>query len=95
MSLFDITGNILNHGYKPLEHELALTGHAEDEHDNAENDEIRRISQLKDVGLHDKKCMLVNYEIEQMGMGKYQRYLWLLCGLGYFLGDFSTFTITV
>lgn len=30
--------------------------------------------------------MLVDYEIEKMGMGKYQKCLWVLCGLGYFLG---------
>lgn len=33
--------------------------------------------------LYEKKCVLVNREIDDMGMGKYQWYLWCLCGMGY------------
>lgn len=35
--------------------------------------------------LYEKKCVLVNREIDAMGMGKYQWYLWGLCGLGYMI----------
>ncbi|KAF2027678.1 MFS general substrate transporter [Setomelanomma holmii] len=33
--------------------------------------------------LYDKKCILINHEIDSMGMGRYQWYLWSLCGCGY------------
>jgi MFS family permease len=35
--------------------------------------------------LYDKKCILVNREIDAMGMGRYQWSLWALCGLGYLI----------
>ena len=45
-------------------------------------DEIFRI---QGRSLYEKKCMIVNREIERMGMGKYQWCVWGLCGLGYFI----------
>lgn len=35
--------------------------------------------------LYDRKCALINAEIEAQGMGRYQWYLWALCGLGYMI----------
>jgi hypothetical protein len=35
--------------------------------------------------LYEKKSILVNREIDALGMGKYQWYLWGLCGLGYMI----------
>ncbi|KAF2010149.1 MFS general substrate transporter [Aaosphaeria arxii CBS 175.79] len=35
--------------------------------------------------LYEKKCILINREIDSMGMGRYQWYLWALCGLGYWI----------
>lgn len=40
---------------------------------------------LQGLSLYDKKCVLVNREIDGMGMGKYQWYIWALCGFGYML----------
>ena len=40
---------------------------------------------FKELSLYEKKCFLINREINAMGMGKYQWYIWSLCGLGYFL----------
>ncbi|CAN8106567.1 unnamed protein product [Discula destructiva] len=40
---------------------------------------------LEGLSLYDKKCVLVNREIDAMGMGKYQWYIWCLCGFGYML----------
>jgi len=37
------------------------------------------------LSLYEQKCYLINREINAMGMGKYQWYIWSLCGLGYFL----------
>ncbi|KAH5605162.1 hypothetical protein HBI26_059220 [Parastagonospora nodorum] len=44
-------------------------------------------SELPDEGstLYDKKCILINREIDAMGMGRYQWYLWALCGFGYMI----------
>lgn len=37
------------------------------------------------LSLYDQKCVLVNREIDAMGMGRYQWYIWCLCGFGYLL----------
>jgi hypothetical protein len=43
--------------------------------------------QLGDDGLslYEKKCILINREIDLMGMGRYQWSLWALCGCGYLI----------
>lgn len=43
------------------------------------------MSGLEGLTLYEKKCVLVNREIDAQGMGKYQWYIWGLCGFGYFL----------
>ncbi|KAI1267466.1 MFS general substrate transporter [Xylariaceae sp. FL1019] len=40
---------------------------------------------LEGLTLYEKKCVLVNREIDAMGMGRYQWYIWLLCGFGYMI----------
>lgn len=40
---------------------------------------------LVGLSLYDSKCVLVNREIDAMGMGRYQWYIWGLCGFGYML----------
>lgn len=40
---------------------------------------------LEGLSLYEKKCVLVNREIDAMGMGRYQWYIWSLCGFGYML----------
>jgi MFS family permease len=44
-------------------------------------------AELEEEGtsLYEKKCVLINREIDEMGMGKYQWCLWSLCGLGYMI----------
>ena len=56
------------------------------------DDTVRRSSmaeQYKDemegLTLYEKKCVLINREIDNNGMGKYQIYIWCLCGFGYLL----------
>jgi MFS family permease len=34
---------------------------------------------------YEKKCLLINEEIDNHGMGRYQWYIWILCGLGYLI----------
>ena len=41
--------------------------------------------ELKGLTLYEKKCVLINREIDNNGMGKYQWYIWTLCGFGYLL----------
>lgn len=35
--------------------------------------------------LYERKCIIVNKAIDEMGMGRYQWYIWSLCGFGYLL----------
>lgn len=39
----------------------------------------------EETDLYERKCILVNREIDAMGMGKYQWCIWTLCGLGYMI----------
>ena len=41
--------------------------------------------ELEGLSLYDKKCVLINREIDAMGMGRYQWMIWGLCGFGYLL----------
>nr|OQO16258.1 hypothetical protein B0A51_16514 [Rachicladosporium sp. CCFEE 5018] len=41
--------------------------------------------QLEGLTLYEKKCKLINHEVDSNGMGKYQWYIWGLCGFGYFI----------
>jgi hypothetical protein len=43
------------------------------------------LSGLESLSLYEKKCVLVNREIDRQGMGKYQWYVWGLCGFGYMI----------
>ena len=38
-----------------------------------------------DISLYERKCLLVNREIDFMGMGRYQWSIWVLCGAGYMI----------
>jgi MFS family permease len=37
------------------------------------------------ISLYEKKCELINHEIDLMGMGRYQWSIWALCGFGYMI----------
>jgi MFS family permease len=37
------------------------------------------------ISLYEKKCLLINREIDLMGMGRYQWSIWVLCGAGYMI----------
>lgn len=39
----------------------------------------------EDISLYEKKCLLINREIDLMGMGRYQWSIWALCGFGYMI----------
>lgn len=41
--------------------------------------------ELEGLTLYEKKCVLINREIDNNGFGRYQWYIWGLCGLGYFI----------
>lgn len=41
--------------------------------------------EMDGLTLYEKKALLVNRELDSHGMGKYQWYIFFLCGFGYFL----------
>jgi hypothetical protein len=41
--------------------------------------------ELEGLSLYEQKCVLINREIDNNGFGRYQWYIWSLCGLGYFI----------
>ncbi|KAF1838064.1 MFS general substrate transporter [Decorospora gaudefroyi] len=41
--------------------------------------------EYKDTSLYERKCLLINREIDLMGMGRYQWSIWALCGFGYMI----------
>lgn len=42
-----------------------------------------RDTEMEGLTLYEKKAMLVNRELDSHGMGKYQWYIFFLCGFGY------------
>lgn len=40
-------------------------------------------SEMEGLTLYEKKALLVNRELDSHGMGKYQWYIFFLCGFGY------------
>lgn len=40
---------------------------------------------LEGLSLVQRKCVIINREIDAFGMGQYQWYVWALCGCGYFI----------
>ncbi|KAF8851682.1 MFS sugar transporter-like protein [Acephala macrosclerotiorum] len=40
---------------------------------------------MEGLSLYEKKSLLIQRELDGMGVGRYQSYIWSLCGLGYFL----------
>lgn len=41
--------------------------------------------ELENLTLYEKKALIVNRELNGHGMGKYQWYIFFLCGFGYFI----------
>lgn len=57
---------------------------------NRSDDPERSRSLAEEIGdegisLYEKKCLLINREIDLMGMGRYQWSIWALCGFGYMI----------
>ena len=46
---------------------------------------ILRGTAAKPLTTFEKKAALINYEINNFGLGRYQWCIWFLCGFGYFL----------
>lgn len=57
------------------------------EYDNNHEGRLPSVAreELEGLTLYEKKCVLINREIDNNGFGKYQWYIWSLCGLGYFI----------
>ena len=46
---------------------------------------IRNDPEMEGLTLYEKKALLVNRELNSHGMGKYQWYIFFLCGFGYLI----------
>lgn len=57
----------------------------EEEHNGDGHLESARLDDMEGLTLFEKKFVLINREIDDNGMGKYQWYIWALCGFGYLL----------
>ena len=60
----------------PAEEPIALTGSRRHHEDDPE---------MEGLTLYEKKALLVNRELNSHGMGKYQWYIFFLCGFGYLI----------
>lgn len=49
---------------------------------NYQNERFRD-PEMEGLTLYEKKALLVNRELDSHGMGKYQWYIFFLCGFGY------------
>jgi len=41
--------------------------------------------EMEGLTLYEKKCVLINREMDANGMGRYQWWIWSLCGFGFLL----------
>jgi len=59
--------------------------------DLANSDPVRQTTshsndpEMEGLTLYEKKCVLINREMDSNGMGKYQWWIWSLCGFGFLL----------
>ncbi len=60
----------------PAEEPVTLTDTRRDDGDDPE---------MEGLTLYEKKALLVNRELDSHGMGKYQWYIFFLCGFGYLI----------
>ena len=65
-------------------------GHIKDESSAGDGRSEHRSGVLDDpemdgLTLYEKKALLVNRELDSHGMGRYQWWIFFLCGFGYFL----------
>jgi hypothetical protein len=64
-------------------------GHSEKHGDEKQGDDssgiIEESTPVNPRIIFERKAALVNAEIDKFGFGKYQRCIWMLCGLGYFV----------
>ena len=60
----------------PAEEPITLTGSRRHHEDDPE---------MEGLTLYEKKALLVNRELNSHGMGKYQWYIFFLCGFGYLI----------
>ncbi|KAE8440922.1 hypothetical protein EG329_006319 [Mollisiaceae sp. DMI_Dod_QoI] len=69
--------------------EASRFGTLETRHDvpvlNDDTNETYNGLAMDGLSLYEKKSLLIQRELDAMGMGRYQWYIWFLCGLGYFL----------
>ena len=47
--------------------------------------EINDDPEFENLTLYEKKALIVNRELNSHGMGRYQWYIFFLCGFGYFI----------
>lgn len=51
----------------------------------ARSPSLQEEEDVEGLSLYEQKCILINREIDDNGMGRYQWYIWCLCGFGYLL----------
>lgn len=66
-------------GYGSQEPKLSDVGEVDPE------SHVERSDEFDGKTLYEKKSLLVNREMDAMGMGRYQWCIWFLCGFGYLL----------
>ena len=50
-----------------------------------QHNESQQDPEMEGLTLYEKKALLVNRELDSHGMGKYQWYIFFLCGFGYLI----------
>ncbi len=75
---------------KPMEEEVKdlnvdIQSGPPDEHIAVHRHEVLDDPELEGLNLYEKKAALVNRELDSHGMGKYQWYIFFLCGFGYLI----------
>jgi hypothetical protein len=62
--------------------------HMPPQHPRASDDDVPKSADdvhAEGNTLYEKKCILINRELDSFGMGRYQWCIWTLCGFGYLI----------
>ena len=75
------TSPFLTHHHSHSRPRMEEARKSDDAHGGLRSDD----PELEGLTLYEKKCVLINREMDANGMGRYQWNIWALCGFGYVL----------
>ena len=65
--------------------DLKINDELTDKLDDRDHHALHEDPDMEGLNLYEKKALLINRELDSYGMGRYQWYIFFLCGFGYLI----------